>query len=35
MYWFELNEKGYYNEWLFEGKNFVFFSVIYFDFLDF
>ncbi len=35
MHRFELNEKGYHNEWLFEGKNPVFFSVGRFDFLDF
>lgn len=35
MYWFELNEKGYYNEWLFESKNFLFFSVECFDFFVF
>lgn len=35
MYRFELNKKGYHNEWLFDGKNPVFFSVGRFDFLDF
>lgn len=35
MHRFELNEKGYRNEWLFEGKNPLFFSVGRFDFLDF
>ncbi len=35
MHRFELNEKGYHNEWLFESKNLLFFSVIRFDFFDF
>lgn len=35
MHRFELNEKGYHNEWLFECKNPVFFSVGRFDFLGF
>ncbi|WP_373453375.1 hypothetical protein [Helicobacter pylori] len=35
MHRFELNEKGYHNEWLFESKNPLFFSVGRFDFLDF
>lgn len=35
MHRFELNEKGYYNEWLFEGKNPVFFSVGRFGFFIF
>lgn len=35
MHRFELNEKGYHNEWLFEGKNPVFFSVGRFDFFVF
>ncbi|MFP6252726.1 hypothetical protein ACLGDH_03090 [Helicobacter pylori] len=35
MHRFELNEKGYHNEWLFEGKNPLLFSVERFDFFVF
>ncbi len=35
MHRFELNEKGYHNEWLFESKNPLFFSVERFDFFVF